>query len=132
VILANRSAAFYHLNKFDLALRDCDEAINIGYPKHLRYKLEERRARCFLGLKSHANAIEAFRNALRYLDDAQITVTKKIKHEVDMRIMLEVMEKGQQQLKNIHKGLTNAKMIEIENSRSHAFFHSSTIAFYHF
>ncbi|XP_011498185.1 PREDICTED: SET and MYND domain-containing protein 4 [Ceratosolen solmsi marchali] len=117
VILANRSAAFYHLDKFELALGDCNEALMVGYPKHLRYKLEERRARCFLGLKCHANAMNAFKNALLYLDDAQITDIKKKKHETDIRIMLGVMEKGRQQLKEAQQGLTDANIIEIENSR---------------
>lgn len=96
VILANRSATLYHLEKHREALTDLEEALRVGYPKELFYKLEERRARCFLGLKRHDEAIVAFRNALKSLDDAKLSFEKKQKLEADMRVMLAVMEKGNQ------------------------------------
>ncbi|XP_008202496.1 SET and MYND domain-containing protein 4 [Nasonia vitripennis] len=114
VILANRSAAFYHLDKFDLALRDCEEALKVGYPKHLTYKVAERRARCLLGLKSHTKAMEAFKSAIQALDDAKMPSEKKKKCESDMRIMLAMMQKGQQL--NDSKGVTKEKLIEMENN----------------
>lgn len=96
VILANRSAALYHMERHDYALTDAEEALRVGYPQELRYKLEERRARCFLGLKMHSDAVLAFRNALKALDNTKLSVEKKQKLEADIRIMLAVIEKGEQ------------------------------------
>jgi len=94
VILANRSATLYHLERHEYALEDIEEASQLGYPKDLFYKLEERRARCLLGLKRHDEAIEAFRRALQALDDAKIPLERRRKFEADIRVMLAVMDKG--------------------------------------
>lgn len=96
VILANRSAALYHMERHDYALTDAEEALRVGYPQELRYKLEERRARCFLGLMMHSDAVLAFRNALKALDNTKLPVERKQKLEADIRIMLAVIEKGEQ------------------------------------
>ncbi|XP_011695563.1 PREDICTED: SET and MYND domain-containing protein 4 [Wasmannia auropunctata] len=96
VILANRSATLYHLERHEYALEDIEEASRLGYPKELFYKLEERRARCLLGLKRHDEAVEAFRRALQLLDDAKIPLERKQKLEADIRVMLAVMDKGKQ------------------------------------
>lgn len=61
IILANRSAALYHMEKYDLALKDIQRAIRLQYPKELMYKLTERRARCYLGKKDHVKALECFK-----------------------------------------------------------------------
>lgn len=94
VILANRSATLYHLERHEYALEDIEEASQLGYPKDLFYKLEERRARCLLGLKRHDEAVKAFRRALQALDDARIPLERRQKFEADIRVMLAVMDKG--------------------------------------
>ncbi|EZA53989.1 SET and MYND domain-containing protein [Ooceraea biroi] len=98
IILANRSAALYHLEHHEHALGDIEEALRLGYPHNLLYKLEERRARCLLSLKRHDDAVEAFRRALRALDDAKIPSERKRKFEADIRVMLAVMDKGKRLL----------------------------------
>lgn len=94
--MANRSAALYHLERHKYALEDIEEASRLGYPKDLFYKLEERRARCLLGLKRYDEAVEAFRRTLGALDDAKMSSERKQRFEADIRIMLAVMEKGKQ------------------------------------
>ena len=94
IILANRSATLYYLERHEYALEDIEEASLLGYSKDLIYKLEERRARCLLGLKRHDEAIEAFRRALQALDDARISLKRRQKFETDIRMMLAVMDKG--------------------------------------
>ncbi|XP_058791695.1 SET and MYND domain-containing protein 4 isoform X2 [Phymastichus coffea] len=115
VLLANRSAAFYHLERFDLALRDCEEALKVGYPRHLLYKLEERRARCLLGLNYHAKAMEAFKSAIRALDEANVPSDKRTKLESDMRMMLAVMDKGHEMNEARH-GISKERMLRMENN----------------
>jgi hypothetical protein len=60
VILANRSAALYHMNEFDAALVEIKRAENAGYPKDMLYKLSERKARCFLAKKNNEESLKAF------------------------------------------------------------------------
>nr|XP_050866692.1 SET and MYND domain-containing protein 4-like [Vespula vulgaris] len=114
VILANRSAALYHMGQHERSLEDIGEAIRLNYPEELRYKIEERRARCFLALKMNTKAIEYFRVALKSLDRAKITIERKNKLETDIRVMLTLMEKGERfnvkatKLSRIVKNPTNA------------------------
>lgn len=60
VILANRSAALYHLKHYDQALRDLDLAIP-DYNKKMVYKLKERKAKCFLAKNEFAQALQYFK-----------------------------------------------------------------------
>lgn len=106
VILANRSATLYHLERYEHALEDMEEASQLGYPKDLFYKLEERRARCLLALKRHDAAIEAFRRALQTLDDTRIPLERKQKFQMDIRMMLAVMDKGKQLNKAVPNNLS--------------------------
>lgn len=91
IILANRSATLLHAKQYQYSISDIEEALRVGYPRELRYKLEERRARCFLALKRYEEAIEAFRTTLTVLDDAKVSPEKKQKLETDIRIMLSFM-----------------------------------------
>lgn len=96
VILANRSATLYHLERHDYALADAEEAIRVGYPLELYYKIEERRARCLLGLKRHTEAVGAFKNTLKSLENTKLPLERKQKLDTDIRIMLAVLEKADQ------------------------------------
>ncbi|KAG7209348.1 hypothetical protein KM043_015449 [Ampulex compressa] len=103
VILANRSAALLHLERYAHALEDAEEALRVGYPPELAYKLEERRARCLLALKAPGKAVQAFRCALQALDHAKLSLEKKQKLEMDMRVMMAVMEKGKSLAQSANK-----------------------------
>lgn len=96
ILLANRSAALHNIGRHDLALSDVEECLRVGYPQELLYKVEERRARCLLALENHTSAIQAFRNTLKALDHAKISSERKQKIESDVRLMLAVMDKGNQ------------------------------------
>ncbi|XP_056141221.1 SET and MYND domain-containing protein 4 [Lampris incognitus] len=43
---ANRSAALFHLQRYQDSLNDIDRALKHGYPSHLQHKLQERRLHC--------------------------------------------------------------------------------------
>lgn len=60
IVLANRSAALNHLEQYEDTLSDIKRCLALGYPRHLRYKVYERRARCLLVLKRNKEAISAF------------------------------------------------------------------------
>jgi tetratricopeptide (TPR) repeat protein len=50
---ANRSAAFFHLNEFALALDDIERAIKYGYPTRLRARLIERKLNCLFNTEQY-------------------------------------------------------------------------------
>lgn len=60
IILANRSAALYHLELYDLVISDIDLAV-VNYPKKMLYKLKERKARCLLAKKEFTDALQLFK-----------------------------------------------------------------------
>lgn len=60
IILANRSAALFHLELYDLAISDIDLAIP-NYPKKMLYKLKERKARSLLAKNELTLALQCFK-----------------------------------------------------------------------
>lgn len=60
VILANRSAALYHLKHYDQALNDLELAIP-DYNRKMVYKLKERKAKCLLAKNEFAEALKYFK-----------------------------------------------------------------------
>lgn len=60
IIIANRSAALYHLKQYEFALMDIEVALSMNYPKELSFKILDRKARCYLALKWNKEAILAF------------------------------------------------------------------------
>lgn len=61
IILANRSAALYHLDKYDETLIDIKRSLDYGYPRDTLYKLYERQAKCFLAKKNYPSSIIYFK-----------------------------------------------------------------------
>lgn len=59
ILLANRSAALYHMEKYDDALQDIELA-EAFYPVEMLYKLKERSARCHLAKKNLERALKSF------------------------------------------------------------------------
>ncbi|XP_019536792.2 SET and MYND domain-containing protein 4 [Aedes albopictus] len=94
IILANRSAALYHLEKYDQALKDIQRAIDHNYPKDLMYKLTERKARCYLGKKDHVKALQCFKDTLPALDDCKLPLERRQKLERDAQIMIKLLPKN--------------------------------------
>ncbi|OWR44094.1 hypothetical protein KGM_213148 [Danaus plexippus plexippus] len=95
IVLANRSAALNHLAQYEDTLRDIQRCLALGYPRHLRYKVYERRARCLLALKRNQEAVTAFQNTITALDEAKnLDKEKRLKLRTDAKLMLEVLNKG--------------------------------------
>ncbi|XP_045490330.1 SET and MYND domain-containing protein 4 [Pieris rapae] len=95
IVLANRSAALNHLEQHEESLADIRRCLALGYPRHLRYKVYERRARCLLVLKRNQDAVKAFQDTISSLDDAKnLNQEKKQKLLTDAKLMLEVLNKG--------------------------------------
>lgn len=93
ILLANRSAVLYHLEHYDAALKEIERAINAGYPKEMMYKLKERKARCMLAKKKHKEALHAFQEDIKALDDCKIPLENRMKLERDAQIMIKMLQK---------------------------------------
>lgn len=92
---ANRSAAFYQLDEFNLCLNDVESALKFGYPEKGRDKLVERKLHCFYKLERYKdiqdyinankqfnyNIFKIYEEKLKELkidlDDARVTPSKK-------------------------------------------------------
>ncbi|XP_071790711.1 SET and MYND domain-containing protein 4-like isoform X1 [Asterias amurensis] len=68
--LGNRSAALYHLGHYELAMEDCQRAVNCGYLRTSLYKVLQRKGQCLLALGHPSQAREAFTEAILSLDEA--------------------------------------------------------------
>lgn len=78
---------------YDAALREIERAINAGYPKEMMYKLKERKARCMLAKKNHREALYAFQEDVKALDDSKIPLENRMKLERDAQIMIKMLQK---------------------------------------
>ncbi|XP_047035670.1 SET and MYND domain-containing protein 4 [Helicoverpa zea] len=95
IVLANRSAALNHLEQYEDTLADIKRCLSLGYPRHLRYKVYERRARCLLVLKRNKEAVSAFQDTISSLDEAtKLDKEKRQKMRTDSKLMLEILNKG--------------------------------------
>ncbi|XP_050077242.1 SET and MYND domain-containing protein 4-like [Anopheles maculipalpis] len=112
IILANRSAALYHLEKYDLALRDIQRALDNQYPSQMMYKLTERKARCYLAKKDYEAALECFKATVTALDDSNLPLERRQKLECDAQIMINVLPKSvETEAKNRKKASTKAAQL---------------------
>ncbi|XP_058447147.1 SET and MYND domain-containing protein 4 [Malaya genurostris] len=108
IVLANRSAALYHLEKYDLALKDIQRAIGHQYPKEMMYKLRERQARCYLGKKDHVSALKSFKETVQALDDCQLPLERRQKLERDAQIMINLLPRNIEAEKKLTKSKKSA------------------------
>lgn len=94
IILANRSACLHHLEEFNSSLLDIETSLKHNYPKNLKYKVLDRKARCYLGKKNNEEALKAFQLTLTSLDDANLPLEKKSKIERDVQIMIKLLQRN--------------------------------------
>ncbi|XP_011192734.2 SET and MYND domain-containing protein 4 [Zeugodacus cucurbitae] len=99
IILANRSATLFHMEKFDEALIDVKRSIDLGYPKDLIYKLYERQARCYMVKKDYPNTIACFKKCITALDDAKVPSDRRSKLSLDAMTMIKMLERDPQTAK---------------------------------
>ncbi|XP_068628489.1 SET and MYND domain-containing protein 4-like [Battus philenor] len=95
ILYANRSAALSHLEQHEETLSDINRCLSLGYPRHLRYKVCERRARTLLVVKRNQEAITAFQDTITALDEANnLNKERRQKIRTDAKLMLEILNKG--------------------------------------
>lgn len=103
IILANRSAALYHMTKYDEALLDIQRSLELGYPTDLIWKLCQRQASCYLAKKNLSGALLSFQKTVSTLDDAKIPQDKKAKLKFDAVAMITMLQKDPKATKNAGK-----------------------------
>ncbi|KAK6641598.1 hypothetical protein RUM44_013313 [Polyplax serrata] len=94
VLIANRSASFYHLEEYESAISDVDAALLLNYPKELKYKVLERKAKSLLAVKRNKEALSEFKKTIQALDESKLVADKKLKMQNDVRLMLAVLSKS--------------------------------------
>ena len=61
------------LKAYGMALDDINLSFRLGYPDDLAYKLYDRKAKCLVAFKQMADAGEAYKLALKYVDKVSKT-----------------------------------------------------------
>merc|ERR1711884_87155 len=74
---ANRSAALRRLCQYEDCLRDIARAARFGYPKENMFKLWERKAKCYFGLKRYELAAKCLRQSLNALKESGLSDLSK-------------------------------------------------------
>ena len=90
IILANRSAALFHLGRYELSLRDINRSLAAGYPADMEYKLRERQARCHMANKNPYEAMEAFKLTIKALDKSKLPMERRLKMEKECETMIQL------------------------------------------
>ncbi len=75
--LGNRSALLYETERHNDCMEDIWLALELGYPKELRYKLHDRRGRCHLAIGKDSEARSDFEEALKSLGKANLKQKKR-------------------------------------------------------
>ncbi|XP_065073690.1 SET and MYND domain-containing protein 4-like [Ochlerotatus camptorhynchus] len=92
VILANRSAVLFHLNKYDLALRDIEYSIQLNYPENMRYKLMERKARCYLEMADLPSSLECYRETFAALHQSSLSEDQRYARMNEMQMIIDRLD----------------------------------------
>ncbi|XP_030386848.1 SET and MYND domain-containing protein DDB_G0284059 [Scaptodrosophila lebanonensis] len=92
IVLANRSATLYHMDKHKECLIDVRRAIDLGYPKDLIYKLYERQARCYMALKDYPHSVSSFKKCITAMDDCALPADRRSKLSLDAMTMIKMLE----------------------------------------
>jgi len=85
--LANRSAAYFHMEQYELCLKDVRCAMYSNYPSKLAYKLYERAGHAERKLDLIERAKESYAVCLTRLDEADMSAENKRKYRAAVEIV---------------------------------------------
>ena len=74
------------------ALNDTKLAIKCGYPKHLKYKVYQRQAKCLSELGDFTQAKVNFNNAINFLNFSKISKEQKQSLHAEIQAAIEAIE----------------------------------------
>jgi len=74
---ANRSALYFRQKKFQSSLSDTRLALKCGYPKHLKYKVLQRQAKCLYELGHFKDAKHSYRDAISFMNFCKLNKDQK-------------------------------------------------------
>ena len=106
---ANRSAVLYHLQKYELCLLDIEYSLKYDYPEELRYKLFDRRGKCYRQLGMSHKAEVCFIQAEDCLNCSKLDEKKKAiwtsEIESEVRKCRDITnQEGKAELNSLHQG----------------------------
>ncbi|QQP48814.1 Uncharacterized protein FKW44_009244 [Caligus rogercresseyi] len=79
ITLANRSAVWHALQRYENAVADIQSSLESSYPKELRFKLLERKAKCQIALRKKKSSEEAIGDFVSCVKESDINVSLKEK-----------------------------------------------------
>ena len=82
---ANRSAALRRRCQYEDCLRDIARAARFGYPKENMFKLWERKAKCYFGLKRYELAAKCLRQSLNALKESGLSDLSKASKTTELQ-----------------------------------------------
>lgn len=85
-----------------------DLCLSLPYPKNLEYKVQDRRARCYLALNDLSHAVETFKKTMSALAESNLTMEIRLKKEADVAVMIALLTKTLSETK-AQKKQQNAK-----------------------
>ena len=88
--LANRSALYFRQEKFSDCLTDTKLALKTGYPKHLKYKVYQRQAKCLAELNKLKEAKRSYLDAQNFLNFSKLS--KELRYNVTNDIQTAIDE----------------------------------------
>jgi len=94
--IANRSAAMLHLTKFELCLTDIDNALSFNYPEDMKYKLIDRKGKCYAQLKQLKDAENNFQEAKKLLETSNLDEKGKEVWEASLEKQIKFLLKMQE------------------------------------
>jgi len=114
-VLANRSAVFFHINRYKHCLQDIRRALESKFPTKLVYKLYERAGNAERRLECGDAARKSYMECLKHLEKAALS--EKIKNEIKTRVMdaIEKCEEGSAECNLIKKKTTFGELVGGKN-----------------
>jgi len=82
--LANRSAVWVKMNKFNECLEDIEAAVYFDYPQNMLYKLIERQAKCLAALGRTEEAARSYNRAILLLKQSKLEPEKQTAFKKDI------------------------------------------------
>merc|ERR1711892_246465 len=111
LVLANRSAVFYKQGKFDLCEKDIQMALELNYPSKMKYKLLDRRAKCYYNLGKWKEMVQYIETVKQLLNsDSDLPTEKADKILADLNHLIKSKAK-QKPVKNSRRPKTSCDTV---------------------
>ncbi|XP_039288766.1 SET and MYND domain-containing protein 4 [Nilaparvata lugens] len=107
---ANRSAVTFALKQYDECLKDIDRALSGYYPDNLRYKLYERKGKCFKFTGDNESARENYIKSQEWLAKSNLKKDKQASYNSSLELSLSDLDKDCENMVVVRLGQLSEKL----------------------